>query len=74
LRVPQQHRKKGRTVYVTSRSPKLLTFLRATILNLDGAESRSISYRETDHYPTTKDFWNAPDHFYPHLIEGDTDL
>jgi predicted ATPase len=47
----------------------LLTFPGATIFGLDGGQIRQVTYQETDHFRITRDFLNAPERYYKHLLE-----
>ena len=50
----------------------LLTFPGATIFSLDAGQIRQVTYQETDHFRITRDFLNAPERYYRHLLdEGD---
>ena len=50
-------------------SPMLLTFPGATIFSLDAGQIRPVTYQETDHFQITRDFLNAPERYYRHLLE-----
>jgi predicted ATPase len=54
---------------VATHSPMLLTFPNATIWSLDAEEIRTVTYQETDHFQITRDFLNAPERYYRHLLE-----
>jgi predicted ATPase len=54
---------------IATHSPILLTFPEAQILSLDGEQIRPVTYQDTDHYQITRDFLNAPERFYRHLLE-----
>ena len=56
---------------IATHSPMLLTFPGATIFGLDAAQIRRITYQETDHFKITRDFLNAPERYYRHLLEGE---
>jgi predicted ATPase len=56
---------------IATHSPILLTFPGATIFSLDAGEIRTVAYQETDHFRITKDFLNAPERYYRHLLEED---
>ena len=64
--------KKVAQFVIATHSPMLLTFPGATILCLDAGQVRSVAYQDTDHYRVTKDFLNAPERFYRHLLHDDT--
>ncbi len=55
--------------YIATHSPMLLTFPGATIFSLDAGQIRQVTYQETDHFRITRDFLNAPDRYYRHLLE-----
>ena len=46
----------------------LLTFPGATVLALDDGPIRSVRYDETEHFRLTRDFLEAPERFYRHLL------
>jgi predicted ATPase len=54
---------------IATHSPILLTFPGATILSLDAGQMRRVTYEETDHFQITRDFLNAPERYYRHLLE-----
>jgi predicted nuclease of predicted toxin-antitoxin system len=54
---------------IATHSPMLLTFPNATIWSLDAEEIRTVTYQETDHFQITRDFLNAPERYYRHLLE-----
>lgn len=54
---------------IATHSPILLTFPGATIFSLDGGQIRPVTYQETDHFQITRDFLNAPERYYRHLLE-----
>ena len=57
---------------IATHSPMLLTFPGTTIFSLDGGQIRPVTYQETDHFQITRDFLNAPERYYRHLLgEGD---
>jgi len=59
---------------IATHSPILLTLPGARVLSLDGGTIREVDYRETEHFRLTRDFLNAPERFYRHLLEeGDPD-
>jgi predicted ATPase len=53
---------------VATHSPILLAYPGASILSLDGDAIEPIEYRETRHYLITRDFLNAPERFFKHLL------
>lgn len=53
---------------IATHSPILLTLPGARVLSLDGGSLSEIDYRETEHFRLTRDFLNAPDRFYRHLL------
>lgn len=61
--------KKVAQFIVATHSPILLTLPGARVLSLDGGSLAEIDYRETEHFRLTRDFLNAPDRFYRHLLE-----
>jgi predicted ATPase len=38
------------------------------LFSLDGDAIREITYRETEHYLVTRDFLNAPERYFKHLL------
>jgi predicted ATPase len=54
---------------VATHSPILLTLPGARVLSLDGGKIEEVDYRETEHFRLTRDFLNAPERFYRHLLE-----
>jgi predicted ATPase len=61
--------KKVAQFIIATHSPLLLTLPGARVLSLDGGEIQEVDYRETEHFRLTRDFLNAPDRFYRHLLE-----
>jgi predicted ATPase len=53
---------------VATHSPILLAYPGASIFSLDGDAIEPIEYRETRHYLITRDFLNAPERFFKHLL------
>jgi predicted ATPase len=53
---------------IATHSPILLAYPGASILSLDGDAIEPIAYRETRHYLITRDFLNAPERFFKHLL------
>ena len=58
---------------IATHSPMLLTFPGATIFSLDAGQIRPVAYEETDHFQITRDFLNAPERYYRHLLEEGTE-
>jgi hypothetical protein len=58
---------------IATHSPMLLTFPGATIFSLDAEQIRPVTYQETDHFQITRDFLNAPERYYRHLLEEGTE-
>lgn len=58
---------------IATHSAMLLTFPGATILSLDGSGIRPVAYEDTDHYRITKDFLDAPERFFRHLLSEEPD-
>jgi predicted ATPase len=58
---------------IATHSPILLTLPGARVLNLDGGSLHEIDYRETEHFRLTRDFLNAPERFYRHLLEEESE-
>jgi predicted ATPase len=58
---------------IATHSPILLTFPGAVVLSLDGGNLRQVDYAETDHYRLTRDFLNAPERFFRHLLRDDSE-
>src|ERR1700682_2336192 len=61
--------KKVAQFVIATHSPMLLTFPGATIFSLDAGQIRPVTYQETDHFQITRDFLNAPERYYRHLLE-----
>lgn len=59
---------------IATHSPILLTLPGARVLSLDGGEMREVDYRDTEHFRLTRDFLNAPERFFRHLLEEDESL
>lgn len=66
-------RKVGQFIIATH-SPILLTLPGSRVLSLDGGPLREIDYRDTEHFRLTRDFLNAPDRFYRHLLQDEEDV
>lgn len=58
---------------IATHSPMLLTFPGATVLSLDGGAIEEISYRDTSHYQLTRDFLLAPERYFQHLFDAQSD-
>lgn len=56
---------------IATHSPILLTLPGSRVLSLDGGKFSEIDYRETEHFRLTRDFLNAPDRFFRHLLAED---
>jgi predicted ATPase len=56
---------------IATHSPILLTLPGSRVLSLDGGSLAEIDYRETEHFRLTRDFLNAPERFFRHLLEED---
>jgi predicted ATPase len=63
--------KKVAQFIIATHSPILLTLPGSRVLSLDGGEMREVDYRDTEHFRLTRDFLNAPDRFFRHLLEED---
>jgi predicted ATPase len=66
-------RKKVAQFIIATHSPILLTLPESRVLSLDDGKMREIDYRETEHFRLTRDFLNAPDRFFRHLLADDAD-
>lgn len=53
---------------IATHSPIILSYPGAILLNLDGTGIHEIAYRDTSHYLITRDFLNAPERFFKHLL------
>jgi predicted ATPase len=53
---------------VATHSPILLTLPGARVLSVDGGHLHEVDYRETEHFRLTRDFLNAPERFFRHLL------
>lgn len=60
---------KSAQLLISSHSPIILSYPGAAIFSLDGDSIKQISYRETEHYQTTRSFLNDPEKFYKILFE-----
>jgi predicted ATPase len=57
---------------IATHSPILLAFPGSLILSFDGETPTPVAYRETEHYQITRDFLEAPERFFRHLLSSDT--
>jgi predicted ATPase len=55
---------------IATHSPILLAYPGAIVFDLDGDTIQPVRYQETKHYLLTRDFLNAPDRFFKHLLAG----
>ena len=58
---------------IATHSPILLTLPESRVLSLDNGAISEVDYRETEHFQLTRDFLNAPERFYRHLLEEPQD-
>jgi predicted ATPase len=58
---------------IATHSPILLTLPGATVLSVDEGQLREVSYRDTEHFQLTRDFLNAPERFFRHLLRDEED-
>ena len=56
---------------IATHSPILLAFPGATILSFDNGTPAPIEYRDTEHYQITREFLEAPERFFRHLLDSD---
>ena len=56
---------------IATHSPILLTLPGATVLSIENAQIREVSYRDTEHFQLTRDFLNAPERFHRHLFRSE---
>jgi predicted ATPase len=54
---------------IATHSPILLTLPGSRVISLDEGRLNEIDYRETEHFRLTRDFLNAPERFFRHLLE-----
>ena len=54
---------------IATHSPILLSYPGATIYSFDDHGIKPVTYEETEHFRVTKDFLNAHESFYKHLLE-----
>ena len=62
---------------IATHSPILLAYPGAELFDLDGDSIRQTTYAETKHFLITRDFLNAPERFFKHLLapaEAETDM
>jgi predicted ATPase len=62
--------KKVAQFIIATHSPILLTLPNSRVLSLDDGKVVEVDYRETEHFRLTRDFLNAPERFYRHLLEA----
>ena len=53
---------------IATHSPILLSLPGATVLSFDGGKIQPVDYRETEHFRLTRDFLNAPERYFRHLL------
>jgi len=53
---------------IATHSPMLLAFPGATVLSMDNGRLEAVDYRETEHYQLTRDFLEAPERYFRHLL------
>jgi predicted ATPase len=53
---------------IATHSPILLCLPGATVLTFDKGQVKAIPYQETHHFQLTRDFLNAPERFFRHLL------
>jgi predicted ATPase len=58
---------------IATHSPILLTLPGSRVLSLDNGRISEVDYRETEHFRLTRDFLNAPERFFRHLLEVERD-
>jgi predicted ATPase len=58
---------------IATHSPILLTLPGSRVISLDEGRLNEIDYRETEHFRLTRDFLNAPERFFRHLLEEPQD-
>lgn len=54
---------------IATHSPILLSLPGARVLNFSDRGVEAVDYRETEHYRLTRDFLNAPQRFFRHLLD-----
>jgi predicted ATPase len=50
-----------------------LTLPGARVMSLDDGALQEMDYRETEHFRLTRDFLNAPERFFRHLLDEEPD-
>jgi len=63
--------KKVAQFVIATHSPILLTLPGSRVLSLDGGRLSEIDYCETEHFRLTRDFLNAPERFFHHLLDDE---
>lgn len=58
---------------IATHSPILLTLPGATVLSIEDAQLREVSYKDTEHYRLTRDFLNAPERYHRALFRSESD-
>ena len=58
---------------IATHSPILLAYPGAELFDLDGDRIRPTTYAETKHFLITRDFLNAPERFFKHLLAPDVE-
>ena len=61
--------KKVAQFIIATHSPILLTLPGSRVLSVDDGKISEVDYRETEHFRLTRDFLNAPERFFRHLLE-----
>lgn len=56
---------------IATHSPILLAFPGASILSFDGGHPTQVDYRDTSHFRITREFLEAPERFFRHLLQDD---
>lgn len=54
---------------IATHSPILLTLPGSRVLSLDEGALHEVEYHDTEHFRLTRDFLNAPERFFRHLLE-----
>jgi predicted ATPase len=58
---------------IATHSPILLTLPGARVLRCDDTGLAEVDYRETEHFQLTKDFLTAPERYFRHLFDAESD-
>ncbi|HTU68584.1 MAG TPA: AAA family ATPase [Steroidobacteraceae bacterium] len=66
--------KKVAQFIIATHSPILLTLPGARVLSVDGGALHEVDYRDTEHFRLTRDFLNAPERFFRHLLADEGDV